>query len=149
MQTRTGNPVLLDQKNASYRRLLGQAGEQAATDMLCAKGFRVRDRNWRQGSLELDMVCLDADTLVFVEVRTRVAGGLVSPVESMTPAKRRTFIKAARTYLTEKGLWDMPCRFDAVFAVAHAAHPPFDLELEHVADVIQLCEAVDCRHTSW
>ena len=75
--------------------------------------MRVLARNWRGGSYELDIVCRDGDELVFVEVRTRGRTSLASAAESMTPAKCRNVVKAARAYLAANG-GDVPCRFDLV-----------------------------------
>jgi Predicted endonuclease distantly related to archaeal Holliday junction resolvase len=44
-----------------------------------AKGLRVLERNVVLGRLELDLVCEDGDTLVFVEVKTRAEGSLATP----------------------------------------------------------------------
>ncbi len=120
----------------SSRKLLGQAGESAAAALLQKKGMKIVARNWRNGSLELDLICLDGATLVFVEVRTRRAGGMLLPVETMTSAKRRSFTRAAQAYLSAEGLWNRPCRFDLVCVTARSSVPPFDLQLEHMIDVI-------------
>ncbi|MBO4312376.1 MAG: YraN family protein [Desulfovibrionaceae bacterium] len=120
---------------AEARKLLGQSGEDAAARLLQAKGLGIIARNWRKGSLELDLVCRDGGTLVFVEVRTRRAGGMLTPAESLTPSKRRSFERAARAYLQANDLWDSPCRFDLVCAEARSINPPFDLQLEHFINV--------------
>ena len=98
----------------TLRQEKGRAGEDAAADWLEKAGMRILTRNWRSGSYELDIVCGDGDELVFVEVRLRGKGGLVSPEASMTPAKCRSVVKAAQAYLSASGEWDVPCRFDLV-----------------------------------
>jgi Predicted endonuclease distantly related to archaeal Holliday junction resolvase len=55
-----------------------------------AKGLRVLERNVVLGRLELDLVCEDGDTLVFVEVKTRAEGSLATPADGLTAQKRRT-----------------------------------------------------------
>ena len=37
---------------------LGKAGENAAVAYLEQKGYLIRNRNWRKGHFELDIVCL-------------------------------------------------------------------------------------------
>ena len=57
---------------SSKRR--GEFGEWVALKLLKKKGFRCIHRNWRSRKdqrMEIDLVCLDYDTLVFVEVRSR------------------------------------------------------------------------------
>ena len=49
----------------------GKAGEHAAVVYLEDHGYIIRDRNWRQGHLELDIVSMLNVTLVIVEVKTR------------------------------------------------------------------------------
>jgi putative endonuclease len=72
----------------------------------------VLDRNWRFRQWELDLVCRDRDTVVFVEVKTRRAGSMIAPGEALTRKKQARLIKAASHYLTAHDLWDEPCRFD-------------------------------------
>ena len=50
---------------------IGQFGEQAASDYLEQKGYKILDRNWRHGRAEIDIVAMDGVTLVFAEVKTR------------------------------------------------------------------------------
>lgn len=63
------------------------------------EGFAVVARNWRDGRYEIDIVAQRADTLHFVEVKTRSLDSLERPEESMTPAKQRSFRHAVRAYL--------------------------------------------------
>lgn len=123
----------------------GRVGEDAAADFLQHRGLRIIERNWRWGPLELDMICRDGATLVFVEVRLRRARGLVAPVCSITPAKRHNLIRAARAYLAREGDPDTPCRFDLVCVVDTGA----TLQLEHHRHVLALCETVGSGDASW
>ncbi|MBG0790559.1 MAG: YraN family protein [Desulfovibrionaceae bacterium] len=96
----------------STARRTGDLGEDAAARYLETRGFRVLDRNWRFRQWELDLVCRDGDTVVFVEVKTRRANSMASPGEALTPKKRARLVRAAGQYLTRHDLWDEPCRFD-------------------------------------
>ena len=107
----------------------GREGEACAETLLTAKGFVVLARNYRTRGGEVDLICRDGDTVVFVEVKARQAGSLARPDEAVTPAKRRKIVKAATAYLSEGGLWDQPCRFDVVAVVGRqgrltATHMP-------------------------
>ena len=53
------------------RRALGRRGEQLAADHLSRGGCVVLARNVRTRHGEIDLIARDADTLVFVEVKTR------------------------------------------------------------------------------
>ena len=50
---------------------LGKAGENAAVAYLEQKGYLIRDRNWRKGHFELDIVAAKDNELIVVEVKTR------------------------------------------------------------------------------
>ena len=52
---------------------LGKWGEELAAKYLEQKGYVIRDRDWRQGKLDLDIVAVadDGETVVFVEVKAR------------------------------------------------------------------------------
>ncbi len=94
--------------------VLGQRGEDAAARLLESKGLRILHRNLRLGRLELDLVCEQGDTLVFVEVKARGAGSLGGPADGLTPQKCERLLRAARQYLSLHDLWSRPCRFDLV-----------------------------------
>jgi len=51
---------------------IGKIGEQLAAKYLIDSGLTVVGRNWRCKQGELDLICWDGDTLVFVEVKSRV-----------------------------------------------------------------------------
>ena len=59
------------------------------------------------------LVAFIAENFVFVEVRHRQRSDYGSPLETITPAKQRRIIKAARFYLHAQRL-SCPCRFDVV-----------------------------------
>lgn len=132
-------------RRADASRQLGMAGEEAAAGHLRTAGFRILARNWRRGRLELDMVCRDGDTLVFVEVKTRSTGSLASPAEAVTPAKRRALFQAARLWLDEHEAWHENCRFDVVCVIRHAD----TLTVEHIADAVDVSPFVDGSHAAW
>ena len=81
---------------------LGKAGEQAACDFLIAKGYTVRETNWRVGKLEIDIVAQEpkANRLHIVEVKTRSEGEHYDPMQSITTAKIRHLVDAANAYIS-------------------------------------------------
>ena len=97
---------------------LGRAGEEAAAAFLKSQGYRIRERNWRHKSMELDLICEQGGDLVFVEVKTRASGTLAPGAHSVNAEKRRRLIRAATMYLSKKKLWERPCRFDLVSMLA-------------------------------
>lgn len=105
--------------------LLGHAGEEAVCRYLVHKGYRLRDRNWRYGHLELDVVAEWLGEIVFIEVKTRSHEGLVAPRESVTHSKRQHLLDAGAAYLAYHRLDLAPFRFDVVEVVGTA--PPFSI----------------------
>lgn len=123
---------------------LGRTGEQAAADFLLARGYLVLERNWRHRSWELDLVCVQGDTLVFVEVKTRGDGSLGLPEDGLTGAKRSRLVRAASEFLTRRGWWDRPCRFDLVTVTARQG----ELRVEHHENAFDL-HALRGGHAHW
>ena len=91
----------------------GSSGEDEAARLLARHGLEIVARNYRTRLGEIDLVARDGATLVFVEVRQRASGGFGGALESITAAKRRRLVAAARHYLS-KLTREPPCRFDVV-----------------------------------
>ena len=72
-------------------------------------------RNWHCRLGELDLVALDGGVLVIVEVRRRSRGDYGGAAASITFAKRRRMVRAARHLLMRRpDLARLPARFDVV-----------------------------------
>src|SRR3989304_590475 len=80
------------------RRDLGDFGERVAAPHLEAKGYHVRERNFRVAEGEIDIIAERDGTLVFVEVRTRRGGSHGTAAESITPRKAAHLLAAAQAY---------------------------------------------------
>lgn len=90
----------------------GREAETAAARYLEQRGLRVVERNFRIRGGEIDLICRDGRTLVFVEVRLRTRRDFGGAAASITVAKQRRIVLAARHYLA--GRPDCDCRFDCV-----------------------------------
>lgn len=90
----------------------GHAAEALAARHLERHGLRILARNFRCRGGEIDLVCEDGRTLVFVEVRRRRDARHGGAAESITAAKQARIVLAARHYLA--GGRERPCRFDAL-----------------------------------
>lgn len=73
--------------------------------MLLVDGFEVLARNLRLGALEIDIVARRGALLVVTEVRTRSAGWLVGPFESIGRTKRARLFKAAGRLWRQRPAW--------------------------------------------
>jgi len=106
------------------RRAQGDAAEERACRHLEESGLTIVERNYRTKGGEIDIVALGGDVLVFVEVRSLEVPDFGTPEESVTPAKRRRIVGAARQYLSKvpPSSW-REARFDviAIEGVGNAA----------------------------
>jgi len=93
--------------------LLGQSAEKRAERLLAAHGLTCVARNWHCRFGEIDLIMQDGETRVFVEVRARSRADFGGAVASVTPAKQKKLIAAARLYLSTLNTLP-PCRFDVV-----------------------------------
>ena len=91
----------------------GRAAERRAARYLRGIGFDVVERNARTAHGEIDIVCVDGDTVVLVEVRFR-RRGLGAALDSIDAGKRRSLRRAAREYLRQERLRHTPARIDLV-----------------------------------
>lgn len=81
------------------KKEIGELGENFAANLLIEKGYTILERNYRVGHLEVDIIALKDDTIVFVEVKTRSVDFLVSPSEAVSIRKQGLIVKAADGYV--------------------------------------------------
>ncbi len=90
----------------------GREAEARAARYLERCGLREIRRNFRIRGGEIDLICRDGKTLVFVEVRQRSRADFGGAGASITAGKQRRIVLAARHYLL--GQPEDDCRFDCV-----------------------------------
>ena len=94
---------------------LGLQGEILAAKHLESLGYKIIDKNVNfPGVGELDLVCVDGKSLVFVEVRTRSDNVFGDPLESVTPQKIRKIVAASRRYLQKHNERYEGYRYDVI-----------------------------------
>lgn len=108
---------------------LGHLGEQLARDHLIAKGYAIREMNARIGHLEIDIVAMHANRIVFVEVKTRTASS-PHPLDAITPRKIQRLCTAADAYVRAHNI-PHQVQFD-VIAIIIA--PDGSHSIEHIPD---------------
>lgn len=94
---------------------LGQLGEEIAKDYLQKKGFEILEHNYKNKYGEIDLVCKDRNSIVFVEVKTRIGELFGGPEGSLNKNKVRRLIRNAQAYMIRRE--PRPCRIDAVCMV--------------------------------
>lgn len=110
---------------------LGKWGEQIAVDLLVTKGYAIVRRNWRLGDLEIDVIAMKGDRVVFVEVKTR-STHFADPALAVDRRRVSRMVRAADAYVRA---FDVPheVQFDIILVVGDpkaAAQP----EIEHISD---------------
>jgi putative endonuclease len=116
----------------------GDRGEQLAAEWLRRElRFTIVTRNWRSPKDrrdEIDLVCRDRETLVFVEVKARGADALVPGYYAVDRRKKRVLRRGVRAYLAQLREKPRTFRFDVVEVAlpSNAATPPKILHFQNV-----------------
>jgi putative endonuclease len=110
-------PQIKTMARAGTTKQVGDAAEDAALLYLQQAKLRLLERNYRtpgRGGGEIDLIMRAPDgTTVFVEVRQRKSASHGGAAASVTFAKQRRIVFAARHYLMRLRE-PPPCRFDVV-----------------------------------
>ena len=109
---------------------LGRRGEELAAAYLLQAGYRIvaanfslpvgRNRSGAQVNMEIDLVAYEAETLCFVEVKSRASDWFAPPEANVDRRKQRQIARAARAYRRMFGLIDAPYRYDVITVVLPA-----------------------------
>jgi putative endonuclease len=107
----------------------GANGEELAAGWLIKAGYKIRDRNWKSGKTEIDIIAENNNFIVFVEVKSRSSDYQVHPRDAVNVPKQRTIIFAASNYLNRFNI-DKESRFDIITVVFNGK----EYEIEHIED---------------
>ena len=111
----------------NLRQKFGKSGEDQAARYLKKNGYQVLCRNYRSRFGEIDIIARDAETIVFVEVKSRRTSSYGHPKYAITYAKQEKISKTALYYLKENGQSNSKARFDVVTITA--ANPKTSVEI--------------------
>ena len=108
---------------------LGSRGEKLACRFLRQSGYKILYRNFRgRTGGEIDIVCRDKDTLVFVEVKTRTREDFGRPFDAIDRDKRKRISRGGLAWLRLLDDPDILFRFDVVeVIIAEEAEPRLEL----------------------
>ena len=109
------------------RQEVGILGEDLASAELRRKGYAILARRYRTRYGEIDIVGRDGDTIVFVEVKTRVSNDFGEGAEAVTSWKQRRVTRMALDFLARYRLHDRPCRFDVVIVDLSRGKPSVEV----------------------
>lgn len=97
------------------RRQSGRRWEARARDYLRRHGVKVLLAGYECRFGEIDLVCVDGQTLALVEVRARGSGSVAAALETVDARKRRKLVRTARHFLMRHPEWsERPLRFDVI-----------------------------------
>lgn len=99
-------------------KILGNLGEDLASDFLVKKGYRIVERNFVWQKNEIDIIAEDEKerNIVFVEVKTRNTDYFIQPFEAVDFKKQKAIIKVANAYIRSRNI-DLEARFDVISIV--------------------------------
>jgi len=111
---------------------LGRRGEKLARRILKKHGLKILAANYRCPAGEADLIALDpstrkeygAETIAFVEVKTRRSDRYTDPASAVDAAKRRRLRKIADCYLNSREAEGYAVRFDVVSIVLQPGAEP-------------------------
>jgi putative endonuclease len=108
---------------------LGTRGEKLACRFLRKSGYKVLYRNFRgRSGGEIDVVCREKDTLVFIEVKTRTREDFGRPFDAVDRNKQKRIARGALAWLRLLDDPDILFRFDVVeVIIVEDAQPRFEL----------------------
>ena len=91
--------------------LTGAYGEVITARYLRERGYRILAANYRTRLGEIDIIAANRRYIVFVEVKTRVEGGLIRAADAVDYAKQKRIIATAQSFLSVEKTKLQP-RFD-------------------------------------
>jgi putative endonuclease len=120
------------------RALRGELGERLAARYLRKHGYKILYRNFRgRTGGEIDIVCRNGDTLVFVEVKTRTREDFGRPIEAIHREQRKRISRGALAWLRMLDDPDILFRFDVVEVLIPTDAPP---QIELIQNAFSLSE---------
>ena len=93
---------------------LGKIGEKLALEYLLAKGYKIREKNYRNFLGEIDIISEFKDEIIFIEVKTRSSNKYGFPEDAINLTKQKKIIKTAAGYISRKKMWYKNYRFDVI-----------------------------------
>ena len=137
LSSRWRNRFSPSRKSEHLRR--GARGEKLACRFLRRNGYKILYRNFRgRRGGEIDIVCRDRDTLVFVEVKTRTREDFGRPIAAVDQDQRNRISRGALAWLRLLDNPEILFRFDVVEVLIGDAIKP---RIELIQDAFQLPRA--------
>lgn len=114
------------------KKVVGDLGELTACKFLKKNKYKIVCNNYSNKFGEIDIICENKAYIVFVEVKTRKKGTLVSGVHAVNKKKQLNIFKTADAYIKEHSVNKQP-RFDIIEVEYDVANNSATV-LEHYID---------------
>jgi len=116
-------------KNLVNTKVIGNNGEDRATNYLLEHGFAILKRNFRTKSGEIDIIALSGELLVFVEVKTLPSGNFDTLEAELGKIKQKRIIETAKYFLLNNRQYNNNIiRFDVVVVDMPGLDPIYHIE---------------------
>ncbi|MDP2910482.1 MAG: YraN family protein [bacterium] len=103
-----------------YNLEIGRWGEGIAREYLEKKGYKILEQNYKNKYAEIDLIAREKnnDSLVFVEVKTRMGEQFGLPEDAINRDKMHRLIKNSQAYMAYGPYKNYKsCRIDAICIV--------------------------------
>ncbi len=108
-------------------------GESVAASYLMSKGYAIVATNYRSSYGEIDIIATRADTLVFIEVKTRRNHSMNGALKTISLTKQKRLSLTAQYYINQNPLSDKTnTRFDVIIAFYYEQSDTF--KIHHLED---------------
>lgn len=101
-------------------RHIGNQGEYIAEKYLQEKWYTILAKNFVVYGGEIDIIAKKDDIIAFVEVRFRKTDAFSHPIETISPSKIRSILRAMYAYIERENLDEDNCRLDVIGIIPKA-----------------------------
>ena len=85
----------------SYNGQIGKIGEDMVADFLKSKGYIIVAKNYHSRFGEIDIIAENREYILFVEVKTRKKGSMVTPADAVNKQKQKKIILTSYDFLSK------------------------------------------------
>ncbi len=108
---------------------LGKRAEYLASDYLLSRGYYIRDKNYRSGQSEVDIIAQKHQTLCFIEIKSKHSLQFGEPENQIGMRKIKLYHQAADSFQQEEK-WHGEIQFDSISITFF----PQAVKIEHFED---------------
>ena len=112
---------------------LGKRGEEIVCEYIRRKGLAVFKTNYRTRFGEIDVIAESETHIIFIEVKTREEGAMVSGADAVDLAKRRRIMLCAESFMNALPV-KLPPRFDVAEITVKAENGKRKFSLKYIED---------------